>query len=46
MFEGWKLMVVGGGTMGSGIALVYAINGFETIVVDQNDEFLAACKET
>jgi 3-hydroxybutyryl-CoA dehydrogenase len=45
MFEGWKLMVVGGGgTMGSGIALVYAMNGFETIVVDQNDEFLARAK--
>ena len=44
MFEDWKLMVVGGGTMGSGIALNYAINGFETIVVDQNDEFLARAK--
>jgi 3-hydroxybutyryl-CoA dehydrogenase len=45
MFEGWKLMVVGGGgTMGSGIALVYAMNGFETIVVDRNDEFLARAK--
>ena len=44
MFEDWKLMVVGGGTMGSGIALIYAINGFETIVVDQNDEFLARAK--
>ncbi len=44
MFEGWKLMVVGGGTMGSGIALIYAINGFETVVVDQNDEFLARAK--
>jgi 3-hydroxybutyryl-CoA dehydrogenase len=46
MFEDWKLMVVGGGgIMGSGIALVYAINGFETIVVDQNDEFLARAKK-
>jgi 3-hydroxybutyryl-CoA dehydrogenase len=45
MFENWKMMVVGGGgTMGSGIALVYALNGFETIVVDQNDEFLARAK--
>jgi 3-hydroxybutyryl-CoA dehydrogenase len=44
MFEDWKLMVVGGGIMGSGIALIYAINGFETIVVDQNDEFLARAK--
>jgi 3-hydroxybutyryl-CoA dehydrogenase len=45
MFENWKLMVVGGGgTMGSGIALIYAMNGFETIVVDQNDEFLARAK--
>jgi 3-hydroxybutyryl-CoA dehydrogenase len=45
MCEGWKLMVLGGGgTMGSGIALVYAMNGFETIVVDQNDEFLARAK--
>jgi len=45
MFEDWKLMVVGGGgTMGTGIALVYAINGFETIVVDQNDEFLVRAK--
>ena len=44
MFEGWKLMVVGGGTMGSGIALIYALSGFETIVVDRNDEFLAHAK--
>ena len=44
MFEGWKLMVVGGGTMGSGIALIYALSGFETIVVDRNDEFLARAK--
>jgi 3-hydroxybutyryl-CoA dehydrogenase len=45
MFEDWKLMVVGGGTMGSGIALVYALSGFETIVVDQTDEFLARAKK-
>ena len=45
MFEDWKLMVVGGGTMGSGIALVYALGGFETIVVDQTDEFLARAKK-
>jgi 3-hydroxybutyryl-CoA dehydrogenase len=45
MFEDWKLMVIGGGgTMGSGIALIYAMNGFETIVVDRNDEFLARAK--
>jgi len=44
MSEDWKLMIVGGGTMGSGIALIYAINGFETIVVDQNDEFLVRAK--
>jgi len=45
MFEDGKLMVVGGGgTMGSGIALVYALSGFETIVVDRNDEFLARAK--
>jgi 3-hydroxybutyryl-CoA dehydrogenase len=45
MVESWKLMVVGGGgTMGSGIALVYALNGFETIVVDQNEEFLNRAK--
>ena len=45
MFEDWRLMVVGGsGTMGSGIALVYALSGFETIVVDQNDDFLARGK--
>lgn len=38
MFENWKILVVGAGTMGHSIAITYALNGFETIVYDQNLE--------
>ncbi len=40
MFDNWNIMVVGAGAMGSGIAQVFAVNGFKTTLVDQNTELL------
>ena len=44
MFDGWQIVVAGAGTMGSGIAQVYAINGFRTTLVDLDTESLARAK--
>jgi 3-hydroxybutyryl-CoA dehydrogenase len=35
-----KVVVVGGGTMGNGIAQVFATNGFEVTIVETRQEFL------
>jgi 3-hydroxybutyryl-CoA dehydrogenase len=35
-----KIAIVGGGTMGSGIAHVAAVNGFQVTLVEVSDEFL------
>ncbi|NPV27485.1 MAG: 3-hydroxyacyl-CoA dehydrogenase family protein [Firmicutes bacterium] len=35
MFDNWKVVVVGAGTQGHSIAQVFAVNGFETTLVDQ-----------
>ncbi|MFP3318153.1 MAG: 3-hydroxyacyl-CoA dehydrogenase NAD-binding domain-containing protein [Thermoplasmata archaeon] len=35
-----KIMVIGAGTMGSGIATVFAINNYEVTLVDVNNEIL------
>nr|XP_039269103.1 hydroxyacyl-coenzyme A dehydrogenase, mitochondrial-like [Styela clava] len=41
-----KLVVIGGGQMGSGIAQVSAVVGNEVIIVDQNEELLAKSRST
>ncbi|CAJ0585963.1 unnamed protein product, partial [Mesorhabditis spiculigera] len=38
-----KAAVIGGGTMGRGIAIACVLAGFETILVEQNEEALSAC---
>lgn len=40
LFENWRIMVVGAGTMGHSIALAFAVHGFETTLVDQSPEQL------
>lgn len=45
MFDDWKIMVVGAGTMGYSIALKFAVNGFATTVVDQSAEQLAKAQK-
>jgi 3-hydroxybutyryl-CoA dehydrogenase len=35
-----SVAVIGAGTMGNGIAQVFACHGFDTVMVDVNDEFL------
>jgi 3-hydroxybutyryl-CoA dehydrogenase len=35
-----NVVVVGGGTMGNGIAHVFALKGFETLLIDTKQEFL------
>jgi 3-hydroxybutyryl-CoA dehydrogenase len=41
-----SIAVAGAGTMGSGIALVSALNGFDTVLFDLNGEVLDRAKET
>ena len=36
-----KITVIGAGTMGNGIAHVFAINGFEVMLFDINEKALA-----
>jgi len=45
MFDNWKILIVGAGTMGASIALTYGMNGFETIVYDINDKQFDKAKE-
>jgi 3-hydroxybutyryl-CoA dehydrogenase len=45
MFENWNMVVIGAGTMGHGIALTFAVNGFNTAVVDTSDEKLEKARE-
>jgi 3-hydroxyacyl-CoA dehydrogenase len=40
-----KVLVVGAGTMGSGIAQVSAMSGYDTVVVDVSKEFLDRGRE-
>ncbi len=35
-----QIAVIGGGTMGNGIAHVFAQNGYETLLVDTKQEYL------
>lgn len=39
-----KVLVIGAGTMGQGIAQVFAANGYPTVLVDQNAEQLETAK--
>ena len=41
-----KVIVVGAGLMGSGIAQVFALGGFETVLVDMSDDILARAKSS
>ena len=41
-----KVCVVGGGTMGNGIAQVFAISGFDVVLVDMKQEFLDRARAT
>jgi 3-hydroxyacyl-CoA dehydrogenase len=45
MFENWKILVVGAGAMGLGIAQVFACNGFETTLNDITQEQLDKAKK-
>ena len=45
MFDDWQVVVVGAGTMGAGIAQVYALNGFKTTLVDLDAESLARAEK-
>ena len=38
-----KVVVIGGGAMGSGIATIAATNDFNVVVVDQEDEYIQKC---
>ena len=46
MFDNWHVVVAGAGTMGAGIAQVYAVNGFATTLVDLSAESLARAEKT
>ena len=46
MSQNDKITVVGGGTMGNGIAQVFAMSGYEVTLVDTKDEFLARARQT
>ncbi|SVD73088.1 uncharacterized protein METZ01_LOCUS425942, partial [marine metagenome] len=35
-----KIGIIGAGTMGNGIAHVSALSGFDTVLMDINDEFV------
>ncbi len=41
-----KIAVIGSGTMGNGIAHVFALNGFEVLLVDLNEDILQKAKST
>lgn len=41
-----KVSVIGGGTMGNGIAQVFAISGFDVVLIDMKPEFLERAKGT
>ncbi len=41
-----KVTVVGGGTMGNGIAQVFAISGFDVVLIDMKKEFLDRARAT
>lgn len=41
-----KVAVIGGGTMGNGIAHVFAMNGFEVFLTEMNDEFFSKALNT
>lgn len=44
MFNHWKVLVVGAGTMGASIASTFGMNGFETMVYDVKAEQLEKAK--
>jgi len=44
LVEALKIAVIGGGTMGAGIAQVAAVSGFQTTLCELNDELVAAAK--
>ncbi len=41
-----RIAVIGSGTMGNGIAHVFALNGFEVLLVDLNEDILQKAKST
>ncbi|MFT7618061.1 MAG: 3-hydroxybutyryl-CoA dehydrogenase [Planctomycetota bacterium] len=41
-----KVSVIGGGTMGNGIAQVFAISGFDVVLIDMKQEFLDRAQST
>lgn len=45
MFDNWNMVVIGAGTMGHGIALTFAVNGFNTAIVDTSDEKLEEARQ-
>lgn len=45
MFENWKLLVVGAGVMGSGIAQLYACKGFQVALYDKFPQQLDRAKQ-
>lgn len=46
MFENWKILIVGAGAMGHGIAQVYASNGFQVTLTDKFPRQLDLAQKT
>lgn len=45
MFEGWRILIVGAGTMGYSIALTFAAKGYKTTLVDRSLEQLEKARK-
>lgn len=45
MFKNWKVVIIGAGTQGHSIGQVFALNGFETTIVDQSQAQLDNAKK-
>lgn len=46
MFENWQIVVIGAGTQGHSIAQVFAVNGFQTTIVDLIQEQLDKARQS
>lgn len=46
MYEGWKVIMVGAGTMGAGIGQIFAAKGFAVTMVDRTADLLERAENT
>lgn len=46
MYQDWKMVMVGAGTMGTGIGQIFASKGFDVTLVDQTAELLEKAAKT